>query len=271
MGRYQTAAAGAGTGTGAEEEKEEEEMKSGQKIMKPPAAAKKKRSASIIRWIRNILIGCVAGSILLVVLFRFVPVPVTPLMLIRCVQQIYNDEPLKLKKTWVPLAAISPNMVCAVIASEDQNFVHHFGFDFKSIRKAYDKRKARLRGASTISMQTAKNLFLWPDRSWIRKGFEAYFTVLLEIFWSKERILEVYLNIAETGKGIYGVEAAAMAYYKKPAVKLTRSEAAMIAASLPRPLKRNPSRPTAYMASRQSWILRQMRFVALNSLDMKCL
>jgi monofunctional biosynthetic peptidoglycan transglycosylase len=241
------------------------------KEMKRPAAANKKRSAPIMKWIRNILIGCFIGSLLPVIFFRFVPVPVTPLMIIRCAQQLFNDETVTIKKKWVPLEEISSNMACAVIASEDQNFTRHFGFDFKSIRKAYDKRNVRLRGASTITMQTAKNLFLWPDRSWIRKGLEAYFTVLLEALWSKERILEVYLNIAETGKGIYGVEAAAMAYYKKPAAELTRGEAAMIAASLPRPLKRNPSRPTAYMTSRQNWILRQMRFIALDSLELRCL
>ncbi|MEW6079605.1 MAG: monofunctional biosynthetic peptidoglycan transglycosylase [Thermodesulfobacteriota bacterium] len=240
-------------------------------MMKRPAAAKKKRSASTIRWIRNILIGCFIGSLLPVIIFRFVPVPVTPLMIIRCAQQIFNDETVTVKKEWVPLEEISPNMACAVIASEDQNFTRHFGFDFKSIRKAYDKRNVRLRGASTITMQTAKNLFLWPDRSWIRKGLEAYFTVLLETLWSKERILEVYLNVAEMGKGIYGVEAAANAYFKKQAAGLTRNEAAMIAASLPRPLKMSPARPTAYMISRQAWILRQMRFVSETSLDLRCL
>ncbi len=223
------------------------------------------------KWVRNIVIGWVAVTLLPVLVFRFVPVPITPLMVIRCVEQIQNDQKLKLVKNWVPLEEISPHMALAVIASEDQNFNRHFGFDLGSIEKAYkhNKRGRRPKGASTITMQTAKNLFLWPGRTWLRKGLEAYFTVLLEICWSKERILEVYLNIIETGRGLYGVEAAARTYYRKPAGQLSRCEAAMIAAALPLPLKMNPARPSSYMFSRQSWILRQMRHIDLRPLKLK--
>ncbi|MFZ5564372.1 MAG: monofunctional biosynthetic peptidoglycan transglycosylase [Thermodesulfobacteriota bacterium] len=231
----------------------------------------KTRLIKIAKWIRDILIGCAVATLVPVILFRFVPVPVTPLMIIRCFEQIHNDQKLRLSKDWVPLKKISPNMVAAVIASEDQNFVRHFGFDIESIEKAYDqnRRGRRIKGASTITMQTAKNLFLWPDRSWLRKGLEAYFTVLLEICWSKERIIEVYLNIVETGRGIYGVEAAANAYYKKPAAKLSRREAAMIAAALPLPLRMNPARPSSYMISRQEWILHQMYYIDLGPMKLK--
>lgn len=223
-----------------------------------------------VKWARNILLGCFIITILPVIMFRFVPVPVTPLMIIRCFQQFHNEEKVKFTKKWVPLERISPHMVCAVIAAEDQNFTRHFGFDLKSIKKAYDRnKKGRLKGASTISMQTAKNMFLWPDRTWIRKGLEAYFTVLLEMFWSKERIVEVYLNIAEMGKGIYGIEAASKAYYNKPAADLSRREAAMIAVALPRPLKMNPSRPTCYMNARLNWVLHQMEHVVTNCLDLR--
>lgn len=152
-------------------------------------------------------------------------------------------------------------MIRAVVASEDNRFTEHWGIDIQAVQKAvdYNKRHKRKRGASTITQQVAKNVFLWPARTYIRKGLELYFTVLIEAIWSKKRIMVVYLNVMETGNGIYGVEAAAQKYFKKPASKLTRGQAALIAASLPNPRGRNPARPTAYMLRRQAKILDLMR------------
>jgi len=160
-------------------------------------------------------------------------------------------------------------MILAAVAAEDNRFMVHRGFDWESIRQAweYNRKGKKIRGASTISQQTAKNVFLWPERSWVRKGLEAYFTVLIEFFWTKERILEVYLNVAEMGKGIYGVEAAAREYYGKPASHLTRHEAAMIATTLPAPSKRNPARPSSYMKRYQRRILWNMN--NLGEIDLK--
>ena len=173
-------------------------------------------------------------------------------MLKRCGEQIFSSEKkLKLKKDWTSLEDISSAMPLAVIAAEDQKFEEHYGFDFKAIKKAgqyNEKHKGkRLKGASTISQQTAKNVFLVPSRSWIRKGFEVYFTFLIEVFWSKKRIMEVYLNVIETGEGIYGAEAAAQVYFNKPAKKLSIRESSLIAAVLPNPRKWSPANPTAYI------------------------
>jgi monofunctional biosynthetic peptidoglycan transglycosylase len=196
-------------------------------------------------------------------LFRFLPVPFTPLMLIRCVEQAFDDKKeVRLYKDWVSYDKISPAMKLAVVAAEDQNFEEHFGFDFEAIQKAqkYNERHQgkRMKGASTISQQTAKNVYLWPARSWVRKGFEVYFTFLIEVFWSKERILEVYLNVIETGDGIYGVEAASQAYFKKPASRLSIREAALIAAVLPNPRKWSAGNPNGYIQRRQARIVRAM-------------
>jgi monofunctional glycosyltransferase len=201
-------------------------------------------------------------SIFSVIIFRWMPVPVTPLMLIRCIEQKADSKEMKLKKDWVSIDDISPNLQLAVVCSEDQNFIKHNGFDFKAIDKAmkYNETHKKTRGASTISQQTAKNLFLWSGRSWIRKGFEVYFTFLIEAFWSKQRIIEVYLNIIEMGDGIYGAEAAAESYFKKSAKNLSRSESAAIAAVLPNPRKFNAGKPSAYVKGRQSWIMRQMGY-----------
>ena len=202
-------------------------------------------------------------SIASTILFRFLPVPFTPLMLVRCGEQLFSsDKKLRLDKVWVSSEKISPAMKLAVIAAEDQNFEEHFGFDLDAIQKAQaynEKHKGkRVKGASTISQQTAKNVYLWPSRSWIRKGFEVYFTFLIEIFWSKERILEVYLNVIETGEGIYGVEAASWEFFRKPASKLTVREAALIAAVLPNPRRWSAGRPNAYIQRRQQRIVRAM-------------
>jgi monofunctional biosynthetic peptidoglycan transglycosylase len=177
-------------------------------------------------------------SIGLVVIYRFLPPPITPLMIIR----LFQGEGLS--KDWVSYDEVSPAVFKAVIAGEDARFCEHFGFDIEAIRSAiqHNKGSHRVHGASTITQQTAKNVFLWPGRSFVRKGFEAYFAALLELFWDKRRILEVYVNVVEFGHGIYGIEAAAQAYYKKPAKDLTAEEAARLAAVLPSPLRWTPQR-----------------------------
>lgn len=195
-----------------------------------------------------------------VILLRWIPIPVTPLMLIRCVEQVADGKKLKLKKDWESLENISPNMQLAVVCSEDQNFVHHYGFDIDAIDKAmdYNQKHKKKRGASTISQQTAKNVFLWPGRSWVRKGLEVYFTFLIETLWSKERIMEVYLNVIETGNGIYGAQASAQLFFKKDANSLSKREAALIAAVLPNPRKYSATNPSDYIRNRQAWIINQM-------------
>ena len=200
-------------------------------------------------------------SIFSAVLFRFVPVPVTPLMLIRCVQQTFSSDPVRLKHDWVSLDEISKNLPLAVVCSEDQNFMNHSGFDIKAIERSVDEAKhgaKRVRGASTISQQTAKNVFLWPGRSWIRKGFEVYFTVLIEFVWGKERIMEIYLNSIEMGNGIYGAEAAAEFYWHTSAKNLSRTQAAALAAILPNPRKYSANPPGPYVQERIGWIVSQM-------------
>ncbi|MBL7971742.1 MAG: monofunctional biosynthetic peptidoglycan transglycosylase [Prolixibacteraceae bacterium] len=200
-------------------------------------------------------------SIFSVVLFRFMPVPVTPLMLIRCGEQVFSSDPVRLKHDWVSLDQISKSLPLAVVCSEDQNFMNHSGFDLKAIQRSVDAAKRgskRVRGASTISQQTAKNVFLWPGRSWVRKGFEVYFTVLIEFVWGKERIMEVYLNSIEMGKGIYGAEAAAQFYWHTSAKNLSRTQAATLAAVLPNPRKYSANPPGPYVRERIGWILGQM-------------
>ena len=209
------------------------------------------------RFILKLLLGLFLFSILLVVVYKWVPVPFTNLMLIRYFENPEED----IRHDWVPSEEIANNLKLAVIASEDQNFPNHNGFDYEAIQKAMEdnKKGKRVRGASTISQQTAKNVFLWPQRSWFRKGLEVYFTFLIELFWSKERILEVYLNSIEMGKGIYGAEAAAQAWFGKSAANLTAYEAAAIAAILPNPREYRANPPSNYISGRQGWIVRQMR------------
>lgn len=196
------------------------------------------------------------GSSALIVTFRYVNPPLTPLMVLRNIQ-----EEEDVRKRWRDYDEISEEFLLSVVAAEDQLFFKHNGFDLKQIRAAIETRLngGRLRGGSTISQQVAKNVFLWPGRSWIRKGLEVWFTVGIELCWSKERILEVYVNIAEMGEGIYGVEAAAQHYYGKPASALTRDESALLAAILPAPRSRSPIAPTDYLRERQAWITKQMR------------
>lgn len=214
----------------------------------------------ILQWI---IIVFFASSILSVVAFRWLPVPVTPLMLIRCAQQVRHGEHLRLRHHWVSLEEMSLYMPVAVIASEDQRFMEHHGFDFDAIGAAIKENRQgkRQRGGSTISQQTAKNVFLWQGHSWLRKGLEAYFTVLIELCWSKERIMEVYLNSIEMGDGLYGVEAVAQWNFHCTAHDLTRPQCALIAATLPNPLRFDSAHPSAYMLKRQTWIMRQMRHI----------
>lgn len=210
---------------------------------------------------RTIIIVFFVGSVSWVILAAFIPVYVTPLMFIRSVEAMVDGNAPVNEKTWVPLSEISPNMVQAVVASEDNLFLEHNGFSIDDIFKAveHNKKGKRIRGGSTISQQTAKNVFLWPNRSYVRKGLEAYFTVLIELIWSKERIMEVYLNIVETGSGVYGVEAASQKFFNKSASKLTKSQAALIAASLPNPRKFKIDNPSSYMLKRKAKILSVMR------------
>lgn len=214
----------------------------------------------ILIWCRNILIFLFVSSLLAVVAFKFIPVYYTPLMLIRLYDQHKAGKPFKLDHKWVPLSEIAQPLIQAVVASEDNLFLDHNGFDIEQIQKARDEAEKgkRVRGASTISQQTAKNVFLLPTKSYIRKGIEAYFTLLIEWIWGKERIMEVYLNSIEMGDGIYGAEAVAQAHFKKPAARLSAGEAALIAASLPNPRKFNSGKPSPYMLKRQGQILSLM-------------
>ena len=219
----------------------------------------------IFRFIVKIILWFFILSIGFTVLYRFLPVPITPLMVIRLYEQLKDEKKeLRLYKDWVSIKKISRHAPQAVVAAEDQNFLTHNGFDWEAMEKAWENNKKgkRVKGASTISQQTAKNVFLWPARTMLRKGLEAYFTFLIELIWSKERIIEVYLNVIETGEGIYGIQAASQTYFKKPADKLSRNEAALIAAVLPNPRRWSPARPTPYIQGRQSWILRQMNNLA---------
>ncbi len=221
-----------------------------------------RRIQKILQWI---VLSFFGSTIFFVILYRFVPVYITPLMVIRCAQQVGRGEQIRLKHHWIPLKDMSKYLPVAVMASEDQRFLQHHGFDVIEIQNAVEERMSgkRHRGGSTISQQTAKNVFLWPASSWVRKGFEAYFTVLIELFWSKERIMEVYLNSIETGDGIYGAEAVAQLHFGRPAAKLTRANCALIAATLPNPLRFSSLSPSRYMLKRQTAIMKQMRHIDL--------
>lgn len=221
----------------------------------------------ITRFFGKLILWFFIISISSVILLRFIPVYFTPLMGIRTFQSIGKGESPKLHHTWKSYDYISDNLKRAVIASEDQRFFEHNGFDTVEIKKALkeNKKRKRPRGASTISQQTAKNVFLWPQSSWFRKGLEVYFTVLIEFFWSKERILEVYLNSMETGDGIYGAQSVAKRHFNTTADKLSQSQSALIAATLPNPIRFNSKNPSSYIKRRQSQILRQMRNISLPS------
>ncbi len=211
--------------------------------------------------LRKVAIIALIATILPVVLLRWIPPVSSAVMISKSIASLWSDKKgYKTRYKWTPWDKISPHAGIAVVAAEDQMFPEHFGFDLESVSDALEKhsRGKHLRGASTISQQVAKNLFLWSGRSFIRKGIEAYFTILIEAIWPKQRILEVYLNIAEFGRGIFGVGAASEAFFKKPPSKLGPSEAALLAAVLPNPLRLHANRPTMYVYSRREWILSQM-------------
>ncbi|MGI5974997.1 MAG: monofunctional biosynthetic peptidoglycan transglycosylase [Paludibacter sp.] len=223
----------------------------------------------IIRFVGKLFLWFFLITIAWTVLLRFVPVYFTPLMLIRSVEAIRDGEPVKNSKKWVSIEEISPHMIQAVVAAEDNLFMEHKGFSFEDIRKAWEhnQKGKRIRGGSTISQQTAKNVFLCPKRSYIRKGLEAYFTVLIELFWPKKRIMEVYLNVIETGRGIYGVEAASLEYFGKNASKLSRTQASLIAVCLPNPRRFNPAKPSPYIQRRKDQIINLMYKIPQVSFD----
>lgn len=216
-----------------------------------------------LKFIFKIILWLFVLSIGLVFLYKWVPIPITPLMVIRSVEQHKKDKDIVLKHDWIAITEMSKNTQLAVVCSEDQRFLNHNGFDFKAIEKAYknNKKGKRVKGGSTISQQTAKNVFLWPERSWLRKGLETYFTFLIEIIWGKERIIEVYLNSIEMGNGIYGIEAAAQYWFHKPASKLTEYECAAIASILPNPRSYKANPASKYIQSRKIWIVKQMRYM----------
>jgi monofunctional biosynthetic peptidoglycan transglycosylase len=215
----------------------------------------------IWRFVKLFVIFFIAITVFWVILYRFVNPPITWLMLTRGFEQKADGKPWKIDKEWRDFDDIADGMKRAAVASEDQTFLENHGFDFNAIEKAIQKnsRSRKLIGGSTISQQTAKNVFLWPGRSWVRKGFEAYFTMLIEVFWSKRRIMEVYLNVIEMGDGIYGVQAASQVYFHKDAAKLTRAQAAAIASIFPSPLKWSATNPTRYVRHRQYLIMKNMR------------
>lgn len=207
-------------------------------------------------------------SIVSVIIYRWVPVPITPLMLIRDIEQLKNGKGVTMEHDWVALEEISPKLQLAVVCSEDQNYLKHFGVDWGAIQKAMkeNEKGKRVRGGSTITQQTAKNVFLWQGRSYLRKGLELWFTLLIEVVWSKERIMEVYLNSIEMGNGIYGAEAASQHWFHKSAKKLSKDEAAAIAAILPNPLRYKANPASSYIVQRKAWIKQQMNFWG-NKLD----
>jgi monofunctional biosynthetic peptidoglycan transglycosylase len=213
--------------------------------------------------LRKIMLWFFGLSVASVILFRWVPIPFTPLMVNRAIENKFDGKEMICNHDWVPIDSISVNLQKAVIASEDGTFTKHWGFDFGAMQKAFknNNKGRRIKGGSTISQQTAKNIFLWQGRSYIRKAFEAYFTVLIELFWSKERIMEVYLNSIEMGDGVYGAEAAAQYWYGHDVKSLTKDEAAGIAAILPNPRKYKPINSSAYIQKRKAKIKRIMRYV----------
>lgn len=217
----------------------------------------KKKINYTLKILSVILLGFIFITTFWVICLKFIPPPVTSLMLIN-----YFSKDYDINKEWKAFDSMSIEFPLAVIAAEDQNFFNHSGFDFAAINKAMEnnakEKKKSIKGASTISQQTAKNVFLWPTRSWVRKGLEVYFTVLIETFWGKKRILEVYTNVVELGSGIYGAEAASKKYFNKSSERLARNEAALLAAVLPNPIKYKVKGSSDYIQKRKSWISNQM-------------
>jgi len=223
----------------------------------------KGKLARLLRLARKIILFFFAFTFVWVIAYRFINPPITWLMIQRGIEHKVEGKDWKLEKKWRSFDELSGNLKRAAIGGEDSKFLQHWGFDIEGIEYAWkrNQKSNRVRGGSTISQQTAKNVFLWPGRSWIRKGFETYFTVLIEIFWSKKRILEVYLNVIETGDGIYGAEEASLIYYRKSAASLNRGEAALLIAVLPNPLRWSPARPNGYIYHRQQLILYNMQLL----------
>lgn len=213
-----------------------------------------------LRWSLRVVVYFFIVTTTWVILLRFINPPVTWLMVQRGIERKADGQEWKITKKWVRYDDLSDNLKRAAIAGEDARFMEHWGLDREAIADAYERNKVggRLRGGSTISQQTAKNVFLWPRRSWVRKGFETYFTLLVELFWSKKRILEVYLNVIETGDGLYGAEAAAQHYFGKSARNLTKRQAALIVAVLPNPRRWSPAKPSAFINRKANTIVRYM-------------
>jgi monofunctional biosynthetic peptidoglycan transglycosylase len=220
----------------------------------------KKRIFNIFKWIFKFAIIFFVSTVLIVFTMRWINPVTSSIMVQRQITGLFDGEFELVKYHWVSYDDVSKFMPIAIVAAEDQNFPKHFGFDFKQIEKALkeNKRGRRVRGASTITQQVAKNLFLWEGKSFVRKGIEAYFTLLIELLWDKQRILEVHMNIAEMGDKIFGVGTASVAYFKKPAASLNIRQAALLAAILPNPLKYSAVKPSGYVRGRQNWIVRQI-------------
>lgn len=225
-----------------------------------PPAKRRGWLSRLAGWLGWAIFGFALGSIALVLALRWPPLPTSSVITQSWINNLWAEKAVPLRYKWTPYTRISPHAALAVIAAEDQRFPAHRGFDLIEIQNALESRSSgrSLRGASTISQQAAKNLFLWSGRSWLRKGLEVWFTLLLEWFWPKERILEVYLNIAQFGENTFGVEAASRRFFNKPAARLTASEAARLAAALPNPARYRVNQPTAYLLQRQRWIQQQM-------------
>ncbi|MFT7396032.1 MAG: monofunctional biosynthetic peptidoglycan transglycosylase [Flavobacterium sp.] len=232
-------------------------------IKKPVKKGSRSLMTMFSRFLFKVLLWFFAISLFFVVLYKFVPVPFTPLMVIRAIENSADKKENSFSHEWESIENISVNLQKAVIASEDGSFLFHNGFDFKAMQKAYkgNERGRKIKGGSTISQQTAKNVFLWQGRSYFRKGLEAYFTVLIELIWGKERIMEVYLNSIEMGNGVYGAQAAAEHWYRKDAKDLTPIQAAGIAAILPNPRKFTATSSSSYINNRKRKIMRVMRTV----------
>ncbi len=228
----------------------------------------------LMRWIIRAVVTLLLGSVALTLLYRFVDPPMTLLMVLRPIQDaVAGGTPVGVHKRWIPIDKVDPDLLRSVIASEDGRFFSHHGIDWEAVHEAqqYNERNAGkrpVRGASTISMQTARNVFLWQGRNWVRKGLEAYFTYLIEFLWGKRRILEVYVNVIEWGDGIYGVEAASQHYFGTSASKLTPRQAALLAVVLPNPREWNPLHPSSFVSSRAGTIVARARSVDLSEIGL---
>jgi len=231
------------------------------KTRQPAKKATVSVRSKISRFVLKLILWFIGISLFFVVLFKFIPVVFTPLMVIRAIENKVAGKEIIFSHDWEPIDKLSMNLQKAVIASEDGNFLTHNGFDFTAMQKAYksNERGRRIKGGSTISQQTAKNVFLWQGRSYFRKGLEAYFTVLIEMIWGKERIMEVYLNSIEMGDGVYGAQAATEHWYRKDATSLTPIQAAGIAAILPNPRKYKATSSSSYINNRKAKIVRVMK------------